>query len=92
MNTAIHFGLPGYGFGLGASGADTAVQIGTTVAQAVVPKTLGSTVAGLLGMITTTVAIPLIGAAIAGISLGIEAILQIKYERFPWLKGICEFS
>jgi hypothetical protein len=75
MNTALHYALPGYGYGLGQSTADTAVQSATRVATAVVPKLVGQSVATLLG-VTTTVAIPIVGAAIAGISLGIEAILH----------------
>ena len=61
--------------GLGATTADTAVQLGTVAAQAVVPVAIGSTVAATLG-IATTVAIPLVGAVIAGISVAIEAILH----------------
>ena len=56
----------------------TAQQItayGTTAAEAVVPTLVGHSVAALLGVATTT-AIPIVGAAIAGISIAIEAILN----------------
>lgn len=74
MNTALHQSLPGYGL---AGAGDTAVSVGTPIAQAAATVALthtaiGATVAAMLG----TAAIPIVGAVIAGISLGIEAILH----------------
>jgi hypothetical protein len=81
MNTATHYYLAGLG-----SDADTAVQASTAVAGAVVPAVIGPTVAGLLGLGGSTagavtaagisLAIPIVGAAIAAISVGIELILH----------------
>ena len=73
MHTSLHYRMAG--LGAASSGAQTAVALGTTAAQAVVPTAVGSTVAGILG-ITTAAAIPIVGAAIAGISVAIEAILN----------------
>lgn len=75
MNTATHYYLAGMG---ATSGAQLGLQLGTTVAGAVVPTVLGPTVAGLLGggALATTIAMPIVGAAIAGISIAIEAILN----------------
>jgi hypothetical protein len=76
MNTAVHLSLPGYGGrGLGQSKADVGVQVGTTAATKVVPQLLGSSVASLLGT-SVAVAVPIVGAAIVGLSLGIQAILH----------------
>jgi hypothetical protein len=72
MNTAAH--LHWYNAGLGGA-ADTAVQLGSSVAGAVVPVAVGPSVAAILG-ISTAVAIPVVGVAIAGISIAIEAILH----------------
>ena len=73
MNAALHYALPGYG--LGQSSGDIAVQAGTQVAQQTVPQVLGPSVATLLG-IAPGIAIPIVGAAILGISIGIEEILH----------------
>lgn len=70
MNTAAHY----YHRGMG-SGADTAVQLSTTAAGGIVPVVVGPSVATLLG-ISTTLAMPIVGVAIAGISIAIEAILH----------------
>jgi hypothetical protein len=79
MNTEMHRRFAGMG-----SGADTAVQLSTIGAEAAVPAVMGttvaptaigSTVAGLLG-ISVSAAVPIVGAVIAGISIGIEAILH----------------
>lgn len=72
MNSTIHFKLPGYG--LGQSAADLGVQFGSTVAQGASSAAIAS--AGTFLGMTATVAIPVVGAAIAGIALGIEAILH----------------
>lgn len=76
MNTGIHFRLPGYGL---AGAGDTAVQIGSTVAQgastiALTSTATGTALAASLG--GAAIAVPVVGAAIAGIALGIEAILH----------------
>lgn len=76
MNSQIHFSLPGYGM---SGAADTAVSIGTSIAQGASAGYLtgtagGAWVAGVLG--GASVAVPLVGAAIAGIAIGIEAILH----------------
>lgn len=77
MNSTIHFRLPGYGL---SGGADTAVAIGTSVAQGASAAALTSTATGaaLLTSLGTTaaVAVPVAGAIIAGIAIGIEAILH----------------
>lgn len=76
MNSSIHFGLPGYGL---SGAADLGVQIGATVAQGAssVALTTAAGTAFLTSIGTTAaVAIPVVGAAIAGIALGIEAILH----------------
>lgn len=76
MNTATHYYMRGMG---ATSGAQLGLQLGTTAAQAVVPTVLGSTVGGLLGFsgaAALSVGIPVVGAAIAGISIAIEAILN----------------
>jgi hypothetical protein len=82
MNTSVHYYLRG----LGASPADTAVQLSTATAGAVVPTLVGSTVATTLGLGGSTagvataagisLAIPIVGAAIAALSIGIELILH----------------
>lgn len=72
MNASFHYRMGGLGAG---SGAQQALAYGTTAAEAVVPTLVGPSVAGLLG-VATTAAIPIVGAAIAGISIAIEAILN----------------
>lgn len=57
------------------STAQQVVTYTTSAAEATVPALVGPTVAGLLG-IAPAAAIPIVGAAIAGISLAIEAILN----------------
>ena len=70
--------LHGFGtisrFGLGASTSQL-VSGGTSVAGTIASATLAPTVAATLG-ITAAVAIPIIGAAVAAIGFGIEAILN----------------
>jgi hypothetical protein len=78
VNTAAH--LHWYNAGLGGP-ADTAVQYGTLAAQTAAPivltnTTLGATTAAALGLESTAAVIPIVGAAIAAISLGIELILH----------------
>lgn len=76
MNTLLHRSLPGYGLGQ-SSTADTAVKVGSQAAASVLslPTVLGNTVGTMLG-VGATAAIPIIGAAVAAVSLGIEAILH----------------
>jgi hypothetical protein len=86
MNTALHYALPRYAYGLGQSSGDVAVGAGTAVAQAVAPTLIAPSVAAALGLYGSAagavtaaglaLAIPIVGAAIAGISFGIEAILH----------------
>ena len=52
----------------------TAAQAGATIAMTT--TTLGTTVQGLLGLSSAAAAVPIVGAAIAGISMAIEAILN----------------
>jgi hypothetical protein len=60
---------------MGAGQADIAVNMASSAAETFVPTAVGPSVAGLLG-ISTTAAIPIVGAAIAAISIGIELILH----------------
>jgi hypothetical protein len=61
--------------GFGAISTQQAVSVGTQAGGAVAEATLAPTVAATLG-ITATAAIPIIGAAVAAIGFGIEAILN----------------
>lgn len=88
MNASIHYSLPGYylpgmrGLGQATKGEQLAVSAGTTVGTAASAAALnaallpaGGAAGTLLGM-TAAVAIPVVGAAIAAIGLGIMAILN----------------
>lgn len=72
MTTSLHYRMAGMGQG---STAQQVVTYTSTAAEATVPALVGPTVAGLLG-IAPAAAIPIVGAAIAGISVAIEAILN----------------
>ena len=80
MTNSLHYRMAGLG-ALSASGAQTALSLSTTGAEAAAPilltqTSLGPTVAGILGLSSVSLAIPIVGAAIAGISIAIEAILN----------------
>lgn len=86
MNVAAHYSVPGYyslrGLGQATKGQATAVSVGTTLGTAGATAALSSALlpaggaAGTLLGMTAAVAIPVVGAAIAAIGIGIMAILN----------------
>lgn len=70
-------GTPGMGgIGMGGDAANIGLSIGSSIGSATTPLIASST--GLTAALGATVAIPIIGAAIAGITLGIDAFIHRK--------------